>query len=482
EETLLPEIVRSEVNLLVLPFFALWDKDVRRRAETEFKKVIKRGDRKLEIYWNVSAHPKYGYPGPFDKRVFKAIEQIINEMPPPIQNPICIGSLYSFCKRMGINTGGKEYRKIKEALRRISFTAVVSRGAFYSKGRKKWIEDDFHLIDRIVFKGEELENGEIADTNYIYLNTWYLDNINALYVKPLDWKYYHSLETPIAQRLYELLSVKFYGLILRGGEFIVYHYSTLCDLLPIARQEHLSDAKKILDPTHRKLKETGFLEDWVWEELPGKNRRRDWLIKYYPGGRAREEIERYREYEPSETEKGILSKPDSKVESKEKPTPLTPAQTVLVEKLVELNISEKTAQDLVRNSKQEIIERWIEAIRYTKAKDKAAYLVKAIKENWVPPEKYLRAEEEERLRLAEEEREREKRRRKTEESMILEEIYSSLSPSQKEEIDREIEFRLPSFVKEMMRENKTESQIVRTAWKAKKEEILKEWLESGRIK
>jgi len=34
----------------------------------------------------------------------------------------------------------------------------------------------------------------------------------------------------------------------------------------------------------------------------------------------------------------------------------------------------------------------------------------------------------------------------------------------------------------MMRENKTESQIVRTAWKAKKEEILKEWLESGRIK
>ena len=43
EEKLIPDdIVRSEVNFLVLPFFALWDKDVKSRTKTEYKAMIKR--------------------------------------------------------------------------------------------------------------------------------------------------------------------------------------------------------------------------------------------------------------------------------------------------------------------------------------------------------------------------------------------------------------------------------------------------------
>ena len=80
------DVVRSEVNFLVLPFFALWNKDVKRRIEAECQLIIKRGGEKLEIVWNVSANPRFGYPGPFDKRVYKAVEQIIGELPRPIEN------------------------------------------------------------------------------------------------------------------------------------------------------------------------------------------------------------------------------------------------------------------------------------------------------------------------------------------------------------------------------------------------------------
>lgn len=66
------DIVRSEVNFLVLPFFALWDKDVKRRTKTEYKAVIKRGRQKLEVSWIVLSQPEFGYPGPFDKKVHKA--------------------------------------------------------------------------------------------------------------------------------------------------------------------------------------------------------------------------------------------------------------------------------------------------------------------------------------------------------------------------------------------------------------------------
>ncbi|MBI4707740.1 MAG: replication initiator protein A [Candidatus Omnitrophica bacterium] len=322
----MPDVARSEVNFLVLPFFALWDKDVKKRTETEFKAVLKRGNKRLEIFWNVSANSKFGYPGPFDKKVYKAIEQIIGELTRPIQNPIPLGSFHNLCKRMELKTqGGKIYHDIKESLQRITLTGIVSKGAFYSKEKEKLIEDTFHLYERFISRGEKLLNGEIADTNYLYLNNWYLDNINANYVKPLDWNYYTSLKTPLAQRLYELLSVKFYGVIMRGGRKLSYRYSTLCDLLPATRQKYRSKAKQILDPAHEKLKETGFLADYRWPST--SKTKGDWLIIYYPGSRVREEIEKSKTYfklpELPEPELEYLPEPESEAEpAKPKPTPV----------------------------------------------------------------------------------------------------------------------------------------------------------------
>jgi len=104
ETALTSDVVRSEVNFLVLPFFALWDKDVKRRTKTEYRAVIKRGARKLEVVWTVLAQPEFGYPGPFDKNIHKAIEQIISELPRPIQNPIPLGSFHNLCRRMELQT------------------------------------------------------------------------------------------------------------------------------------------------------------------------------------------------------------------------------------------------------------------------------------------------------------------------------------------------------------------------------------------
>jgi len=278
----LPEIVRSEVNFLTFPFFALRDKDVYKKSKTQYKAVVKRGDEKLEILWKVSANPDHGYPGPFDREVHKAVEQIIENQKPPIQNPIRLGSLRSLARIRGLHTqGGEVLKEIKESLQRIMATTITSKGAFYHKGEQQWIEDIFHLYDRVVFKGKKMPDGRIADTNYLFLNSWYLDNINARYVKPIDWNYYHSLKTPIATRLYELLSVKFFGL---GGKekFIRYRYSTLCNLLPITRQKYLSDAKSILNPAHQELKETEFLADYLWEDIPSTQPERQKEGLVYP--------------------------------------------------------------------------------------------------------------------------------------------------------------------------------------------------------
>lgn len=294
KEVLPPDIIRAEVNFLILPFFALSTKGLKKKLESQYKRIIRRGHERLEISLNISANPKYGYPGPFDKEVHKTIEYIISNLKPPIQNPICIGSLYSIAKLMGVTPSGKISRDIKKALQRMLFTGIESKGAYYSKSKKKWIEDNFHIIDRIIFKGEELSDGEIADTNYLFLNSWYLENINARYVKPLDYTYYRSLNSPIARRIYELLGVKFYGCA-----FVRYRYSTLCQLLPISRQRYLSKAREKLDPAHKELKTNEFLEKHQWNPLPVKNQA-DWYITYWPGKKAKEEIEKYKSLERGE--------------------------------------------------------------------------------------------------------------------------------------------------------------------------------------
>jgi hypothetical protein len=167
-------------------------------------------------------------------------------------------------------------------------------------------------------------------------------------------------------------------------------------------------------------------------------------------------------------------------------------QTELINKLVKLNVSKVTADNLIKNNDQELIKKWIEAINYSNASDKAAYIVKTIRENWQFPEEYLREKREEeqekkrervehnKIKLQEEEN---KKRR--EEIKKIEQLYNSLDTSQQEEIRTETESRLPDFWKEKLNKAKvkgTTSKLLEVVLEEKRREIIKEWINSGRIK
>lgn len=275
----------SEVNLLKYPFFALSRKDARHKIETEYQEVEITPSGKIEKYWQVTANAKYGYPGFFDRKVFRAIESIISELQKPISNPIPF-SLHELCKRMGINTSGVNKANIKEAIIRIIATTVRAKGSYYSKEDKKYFSDKlFHLYDTVIFYGEKMPDGETADKNYIFLNELYLNSINSFYVRPLDYQYLISLNSSISERLYEILGIKFYGI--PKNKPVRYLYSTLCDLLPVTRQRYLSKAKGYLTPSFEKLTETGFFDcEPVWENTSKKD---DWYIFFNPGKRVRTE-------------------------------------------------------------------------------------------------------------------------------------------------------------------------------------------------
>src|SRR5665648_938189 len=253
------------------------------------------------------------------------------------QNPISF-SIYDLCNRMGITTsGGKNYRKVKEALERIRMTGIKSEGAFYHKGQKEWISKVFGLYDSIIFRGGQLEDGSIAEKNLLYLGNIYLQSLNSFNIKPIDYTYWRILESKIASRLYEILGIKFYGVRNKKEGFIRYKYSTLCQLLPVTPHSYISSAKRQLNPGNNELRDTGFISKYEWSE----NGNDDWLIYYWPGERAKEEMKRVRAFTIHQEEDLLPeSKREVKIFSKE--------QVDLVNKLLELNVSKVTAEKLIK--------------------------------------------------------------------------------------------------------------------------------------
>ncbi len=177
--------------------------------------------------------------------------------------------------------------------------------------------------------------------------------------------------------------------------------------------------------------------------------------------------------------------------SKEEVNKYSKEQINLINKLVKINVSKVTAEKLIRSNDQELINKWIEAINYSNAGDKAAYLVKAIRENWQFPEEYLkekreeqRKEEEEKIEYIKIKLQEEENKKRQEEIKRIGQIYNSLDPSQQEEIRIETENRLPDFWKVQLNKERIKgkpSKMLEVVLEEKRREIIKEWIDSGRI-
>jgi hypothetical protein len=156
----------------------------------------------------------------------------------------------------------------------------------------------------------------------------------------------------------------------------------------------------------------------------------------------------------------------------------------LINKLIDLNVSKITAARLVKKYNNELIKDWVKAIDFTNAENKAAYIVKAIKEDWQLPEEYLREKEnnaankeQEKINSLQKEQQEKKNKKLQEEKQKLDRIYHSLDPVKQKEIDLEAENRLDDFWKSQLNKQRSKgklSKILQATLDEKRREIIKE--------
>lgn len=285
----IPRTLRTEFNFLKFPFFDLAKNS--QRSEIKIEEWVDTKDGKMHIFWQVTRDIKSQFPGEFEKRLHRAIEQILNAHPKPITNPLRLGSLRYIARLMGIHAdSGKNYRDIQKAFKNIVKTSIEANGTFQVKEdkSKRYISDTFHLYERVIFKGEQLPDGSFADSVYLMLGSWYLNNINNNYVVPLDWRFYNRLSGSITTRMYEYMSIYFFTALERGYSYYDARYSQLCNYFPIKPQYPRWKARKQLKKAHESLVDAAYFADVEWMDAHDA---KDWLLRYWIGPKAREEYE-----------------------------------------------------------------------------------------------------------------------------------------------------------------------------------------------
>ncbi len=398
--------LRAEANFLKFPFFDLARESTKTTRDTvEVRETILGPDgSKTEILWEVLRAVKTPFPGELARRIHReVVERIISDLPRPVRNPIRLGSFRDICARLEIRVSGRSANNIRTALHSILAATVRSKSTFFRKARKGYIDDSFHLYDRVAFTGDELPDGKTADAVYVVLGSWYLENLNANYVVPLDFTYYRQIKGAIALRLYELLHHWFFIALINKQGVVERHYSTLCSYFPLTRQDSLWKARKQMREAHAQHHQAGFLATMPeWRATPGTSN--DWTLVYTAGPKAHNE---FRRNQMRRKDQEAIA-PDELPAASQLLLPsledagLAEVQRDLARELGLRGITEGVALELARVHLPVQLTAQIEAFDWLVGKgghisqNPAGYLRTAIEENYAPPAGYVSREEKQR--------------------------------------------------------------------------------------
>ena len=308
------EFVKAEKNLETLGFFtpsSNWTKDVKKKV---ISFTITIDGKKVKASATILPSAEYGLPDTADLDKYRAFQKILSDE--LIKNgkvPKCITfTSMDLIQAMGKKRkGGEIYGEIRDWLMRMKLTGIQSEGAVWLAGKKTWVTDTVSVFDRVVVHGQELDDGIIADSHYVWLSDWQLENINEYWLLSIDYDLHKQLRKPIAKSLLPLLQIGFYA---SGGTYTK-RYDQLCQFLGVTNHKRFSYIKRQLEPSFKDLHGKGFLDNWDYGENKLHNTHN---IIWWAGDRFYEMQELLQERERKLTEP-VSRKP--KRLTRPKPTP-----------------------------------------------------------------------------------------------------------------------------------------------------------------
>lgn len=281
-----PLTVALDRAIELLPLFRLSDSG----EETTTALTLPNGSR-----WRVLPAPNDRLPGTFDQDVYVELLHRLQEAGNP-DDGIVRFTLHAFLRSMGRKVDGRTYEQLRAALLRLERTTLEAIGPW--AGTEHTSTGSFALLSGVFVerrRGQDreqlplfsdLQASEPGDARATVAAP-VREHLSAGLVSQLSLPLYRVLGSPVARRLYRLLSaVTAAGLendtslvpgtvsTRDGAATWIVGLEELAELLPLA-QRYPSHRQRVLDPAHVVLMEAGVVLDAAMRQDG-----RDWVAQY----------------------------------------------------------------------------------------------------------------------------------------------------------------------------------------------------------
>lgn len=415
-----PDFIRVEKNIAAFGFFTPSSKRIKNVPKIiKFTQTV--DGNKVEAEVTIAGNVLYGMPITADQDKYLAFQKIVerNKLENgKVENPIRFTTA-ELLKLLDKTDAGINYKEVQEWLDVMKSTTVKSKGAIYLAGRKRFGSDSFSIFDRAKTIGDELDDGTIADKNYVWLSSWYLENLNNYYLLPIDFENYKLLKNNISKALIPLLQIWLYA-SREVGRFEK-RYSEICQTLNIKQYKHLSDIKRFFGKSLDELLKYQYLETWQVEKTADK---KDFKIILHHGLKFHSDRARAKRLAKGKTSKAQNAalrsekKPEasklpfagenagegqnlnSGEELRTQPNPpkaenlpdtvTEPQREVIRQLFIEFGIAMEKATELVKNNFEEAKKQLeVYPFRNIQPNNRAGYLIDAIEKSYSLPDAYL---------------------------------------------------------------------------------------------
>lgn len=413
---------RDELNLAEFPIAVLGDRAPAGVKTLVFEDQIRdQGSGELVTRrLTVSGSDQFGLPTALDDDVVVALIQLTRAHNGFTDRTVQF-TRYQLLQMLGWGDRGDSYDRIEESLKRWLGVTLFFEKAWWDKAEKAWVDEHFHLIDNVTLYDAEARRrkkkanpGTALPLSSFTWNQVIFRSFQAENLKKLDLEAYFGLSLAPARRMYRFLDKRFYRR--NRWQFDLREFA--CEHVGFARTYDNAQLRRKMLPSIRELEALGFLEPLPENERFIQVRRGEWRVMFLKRLTAPAGADKALKALASGLEKDLLDRG---------------VTASVVAELLTAHPAERVRVKL------EVFDWLTENKDPRVSKNPAGYLVKSIRDDFVPPKgfepkaardaKRQAAEDtKRRQREAQAKREREEEARRQAETAPLDAYWEALAP------------------------------------------------------
>ncbi len=272
-------IGRDEMNLAEFALGVASGRNAKDRKTIERRRRQTLPDgTQVDQKWVVTGADKYGLPLPGDDDVILVLLKLATDQ--GIIDRVVHFSRYEAIQLLRWPLNGKSYRRLEEALERLTGVHIQAKNCFWSAKGKRYLSVAFGLLDD--YQIFEHEVGRTSPDQlrmpltFVRFNEVFFQSLQEKNIKRLDLSFYLGLNSTISKRLYRVLDKRSHQ-GRKSCELEIYTLASVNLGLDLEHIPYASQIKQKLDIGHRELSEQGYLQSWSYRlSADGQT----WFVRY----------------------------------------------------------------------------------------------------------------------------------------------------------------------------------------------------------